>query len=183
MLMKNMGIAVIIIWATIIYTLHPLPTREFSIYQSFLYEETEAYVETLSEIEKTEYFNDKEFFLQSRLEEGKMYIWTTWVLKFIFIALGLFAGYLICIGKRSRLLIFTTSFAYLYAWVVKLLEMMPEGLSLLAGYSKLMQDGVIIGKHSIVYQLFFYHQFLILPILHIGLLVLCLYWVYIEMKK
>ncbi len=175
--MRFFGITAIVIWVSITYTLYPIPNSEISKFENFLYQETETYLELLDENEKSEFLENKSEFLASKLADARVQIWTIWLLKVIVILLGVIGGYLLYAGKTFRAIVSIGSLLYLYAWIVQLSERMSgDESSWLASYSKFLADGSFIGKHSLTYQFFFYHQFLILPILHVALIAFCIFF-------
>ena len=173
--MERFGLIVVLMWISIIPFLYPFPPQLVEHYKIYITEKTDIYILTLDEEDKTEYVNNSDRFLESELESKKIVIWIKWSLKLCLIALGVLAGWLLYNKKRFRYIVLPTSAIYLMMWISQMSEILPAwgGAPWLGAYIEFLVRGSF--TESTIVDLFFYNQYLILPILHLVLLVGCVF--------
>lgn len=173
--MKTLGIIIILMWVSLAPVLYPFPPQLVEQYKSFIAEETDIYVQTLSEEAKAEYISNSDSFLESELNSKKVVIWIKWGLQLSLIILGMLAGWFLYNKKRFRYIAVPTSVIYLMICASQLSRSLPAwGPPWLEAYIEFLSRASF--TESIIADFFFYNQYLILPVLHTALLAGCVFW-------
>jgi len=172
-MMRLLGITVILMWASHAHTLYPLPPQLVSQYKNYIASETDLFAQTLSGKERAEYFRDKAAFIESRLVNKTIATWISWCLRSFLVMLGLLGGWLILNNRKFRLIVVPTSGIFLMIIGFELSRSLPAWEApWLHAYVEFIARGNY--SESILYELLFYNEYCILPVLHLALLLFCL---------
>ena len=165
---------VVLMWISLIPMLHPQPPRIIDEYESFLESESEIFFQTLREEDREMYQADRDAFLESHMARKSAVIWIKWGLTLCLVLLGIAAGWLMIGGRSFRWLVLTTSGVFLISWLYQVSKSLSAwDLPWPESYLEFLARGNPWG--SMLGDVSFYNQFLVLPILHLIVIGICVF--------
>ncbi len=171
---QKQGIVVVLIWLSLAFILFPTPNEDLRMFERFLMEEMDGYLDSKSEQERTAYARDPNGYVDSVIADAETKLWIVWILKLGLIGLGVLGGVLMYFNRSYRLVLIVSAALYLAIVNDQLIKSLPAwDLPVLEAYWMFLKRGNVFAADSLLFQILFYHQYLIFPILQLLIVGLC----------